>query len=357
MNDILRTLLLLLLLCTCGRAQTYEVNVHPGQELLTIIQILADRYPEPNESNYQQDFEAHFRPFSDHPAVKAMTAMSERIYSDFPELGWCISDFPNCELYLPEENLWYEQYGKDSVQKVLKLAVDFAAKSDFWSFYQQHIPAYKAWSVGVRNTIDSLGYVEKLDRFYRPAAGMKKPAFYISMDPLNSWGAHAIPGLAEINPKFAHYKAYSLGYWNRESTPTDSPSFSSSSFLSNLVWHEGSHLYLNDLLESNADRIATIAYLHNGDEPKMRRQNIDDWSYCFEENLVRGIVISLSKKHLSQRRYKEAAAKEWSSGFIYAEDIADWLSENYLADKTATLANKLPALIDFLGAKYDKVPK
>ena len=57
----------------------------------------------------------------------------------------------------------------------------------------------------------------------------------------------------------------------------------------------------------------------------MKRQSISSWAYCFEENLVRGVVIALSKQYRSNRKYREQAADELLSGFICAEDIAWWL--------------------------------
>ncbi|MEM9931947.1 MAG: DUF4932 domain-containing protein, partial [Bacteroidota bacterium] len=325
MRTTLFTLLLCVLACTCGRAQSYEVNVHPGQELLTVIQILADRYPTPNKSAYAKDMEAHFRQHENHPAVKAMAEMSEKIYTDFPELGWCFYDFPTFKLSIPETNLWYDLYGKDTVQQVVRLAKDFADTSDFWSFYEAHKADYQAWGSDVRHALDSLGYVEKLDAFFSRQVTGERPTFYIAMDPLNSWGAHAIPHLEEINPYYNGTKAYSLGYWNRESTEKDSPSFKGGNFLPNLVWHEGSHIYLKSVLDGQDELIESIAHLYNGDERSMQRQNISTWHYCFEENLVRGIVIALNGQHRTHRQRRVQAAKELINGFLYAEDIAAWL--------------------------------
>lgn len=358
MKTTLFTLLLCCFACTSVCAQNYEVNVHPGQELLTVIQLLADRYPDPNKSAYAKEVEAHFRPHEKHPAVLALTNMSERVYTDFPELGWCFSDFPNFKLDLPETNSWYELYGKDTVQQVIRLAQDFAKVSDFWSFYQAHQDDYQAWGIDVRHALDSLGYVAKLDDFFSRQVEGSRPTFYIAMDPLNSWGAHAIPHLEEINPHYNGMKAYSLGYWNRESTETDHPSFRSGNFLANLVWHEGSHIYLKAVLDGQEDLIASIKNLYNGNERTMKRQSIDTWHYCFEENLVRGIVIALTGEHRTPRQRREQAAKELVNGFLYADDIAAWLKAVYLRKgNQQTLRELLPALVEMLDDKYDGVPE
>lgn len=362
MKTVLNTLLFATLLCTCGRAQLaaqqYEITVHPGQEMMTIIQVLAERYANTNDSDYQADVMKKFKPHADHPAVKALQNMSDRVYSDFPELGWCLTDFPQPDLYLPDSSSWYDIYPRDSVQKVLRLAREFADDTDFWSFYQAHKTDYRRWGTAVEHALDSLGYIERLDQFYAKGTTPFRPKFYIALDPLNGWGAHALPELEKINPYYLGYKGYSLGYWNRESTVEDSPSFSGGDFLADLIWHEGSHVYLNQVLKSNQQAIDRIAYLFNGDERKMQNQNIDTWGYCFEENLVRGIVIALSKQHRSHRKYREQKADELLRGFLYAEDIADWLETNYLPQSnTKSLTAILPGLVNWLDQRYDKVPK
>ncbi|MEM8585042.1 MAG: DUF4932 domain-containing protein [Bacteroidota bacterium] len=336
-------------------AQTFEVGVHPGQELLTIIQILADQYPEPNESTYQKDMRAHFANMSDHPAVRYIAAFQNTLYTDFPEMGWCIETENDYALFLPDSNSWYELYGKDTVQQYLRLAVDFAKASDFKAFYNAHEPDYASWGIALSQKIDSLDLVSKLDQFHRIEA---EPHFYIAMDPLNSWGAHAIPHLEELNPNLSHVKAYSLGYWNRASTSSDDPSFTSTSFLTDLVWHEGSHIYLNQVLLENEEQIAQLEYLYDPESNRLRRQNINDWAYCFEENLVRGIVISLIGRYSTplSRRYQNA--EELSAGFIYAEFISHWIDEKYLGDTSFRPWNYwLPILLSDLKNEFPTRPE
>jgi hypothetical protein len=78
------------------------VTVHPGVELFTIIQILADKYPKPNPSAYSKEALEYFGKFKDHPAVKKVLLL-RKLYTDLVELGWCMSDFPNIKIYEPAD--------------------------------------------------------------------------------------------------------------------------------------------------------------------------------------------------------------------------------------------------------------
>src|ERR1700712_4456639 len=101
-------LVLLPLFALCQEKLT--VKVHPGIELFTIVQILADKYPQPNPSAYSNEALAYFAKYKDHPAVKKLMTF-DKTYTDLVELGWCMSDFPNIKIHEPTDLNWYKYYG------------------------------------------------------------------------------------------------------------------------------------------------------------------------------------------------------------------------------------------------------
>jgi hypothetical protein len=60
-----------------------KVNVHPGVELFTIIQILGDKYPQPNPSAYSKEMSDYFGKYKDHPAVKKVISFGRGLPSLF----------------------------------------------------------------------------------------------------------------------------------------------------------------------------------------------------------------------------------------------------------------------------------
>jgi hypothetical protein len=52
-----------------GQAQEVKINVHPGVELLTIVQKLSGKYPASAPSTYEREVLAYFSPYQKHPAV------------------------------------------------------------------------------------------------------------------------------------------------------------------------------------------------------------------------------------------------------------------------------------------------
>jgi hypothetical protein len=325
-----------------------DITVHPGIELFTIVQLLAGQYKMPNPSAYAKAVETHFSPYAKHPAVEQVKKMG-RVYADLAELGYCFDQFPAIRIYYPDSLHWYKKYGKDTVQTYMKLCKQFAQETKFWDFYQQNRADYTAWAEPVQKELAQQGWVAKLDSFYRFNGHTN---WTICLDPLNSWGAHAIMTKL-MNPRYADHIVYNVGFFNQASKDTDAPTFTLGSESVSMVWHEGSHSYTNDLQKRYAADIDKLAYLLNKDDEGMKRNNINTWAHCFDENLVRGIVIALFRQYRSPREAHKQTAREVVGDFLYAEDIADVLSDKYIGKQTyADFSQFFPEILTYLSRKY-----
>jgi len=325
------------------------VRVHPGIELFTVVQLLAGKYPMPNKSGYAKEVEAYFAPFAHHPAVQQARRLP-KVYTDLPELGYCLDNFPAVRLHYPAQTDWYKLNGKDTIQTYMRLCQQFFEDSHFWAFYQQHQADYAAWAKPVQARLANEGLVDKLDSFYRFPT--KAAQWAILLDPLNSWGAHAITA-QNLNPRYAEQVVYTVGFLDHESTDTSVPTFTLGAEAVMLVWHEGSHNYTRALQQKYRADIAKLAYLFNKADAGMKRNNIDDWAHCFDENLVRGIVTALFRQYQSPKEARKQAAREIVGDFQYAGAIADILSAKYIGQRTyANFAQFFPEILTYLAQQY-----
>lgn len=325
------------------------VTVHPGIELLTIVQLLAGKYPLPSKSVYAKATEAYFAPFANHPAVQLARRLP-KVYTDLPELGYCFDNFPQVRLHYPAQTNWYTLNGKDTIQAYLRLCQQFSQDSHFWAFYQQHQADYAAWAKPVQARLARENLVPKLDSLYRFRT--KAAHWTICLDPLNSWGAHAIMA-KKLNPRYADQVVYTVGYLNHESTEASSPTFSVGAEAVGLVWHEGSHIYTQALQQQYQADIAKLAYLFNQADAGMKYNNIADWAHCFDENLVRGVVIALFRQYQSPKEARKQAAQELVGDFQYAGDIADVLTAKYVGRRTdQNFEQFFPEILTYLAQKY-----
>jgi hypothetical protein len=108
-------------------------------------------------------------------------------------------------------------------------------------------------------------------------------------------------------------------------------------------------------LAKYAKEIDSLAYLFNRDDEGMKRNNISNWAYCFDENMVRSITACLYKKYRTQREFRRQEAREIASDFIYVDDIEPFIYDNYIStNRYANFADFFPEIIKYLKEKYPK---
>lgn len=353
MKQLLGALVLILstLSTSYGQATDLKITVHPGVELLTIVQKLAGKDQPSTPTSYEREVLAYFAPYKQHPAVRQLQQFAGTIYPDLTELGFCFTDAPDPQLtHLPDSSGWYQKYGKAAVTGYLRQCQEFARQSNFSGFYAAHAAAYQAWGQQIRAGIERDSLLEKLHHLYRTGT---PPRFYICLDPLNGWGAHAIPHPELFNPAYQGIKAYTIGCFAAMPDSAQQPLFKYGDYATNLIWHEGSHIYLEDLFTRSASQVQQLAYLYNGQDPGMKNQNITTWRYCLNENVVRGVVIALFKVYKPERAWRRQGAQEVLNDFIYANDISAIILADYVGKKKyPNFAAFFPVLLRKLQQRY-----
>ena len=315
------------------------VTVHPGVELLSIIQYLAG-HAGPRPSPYLTDVRQHFAPFRNHPAVLFLFNSDARFGYDLPELGWCFDNpLKPSGFIIPDSTYWLKSFSRPALTDYLTLCLDFARQSHFAAFYQQHQADYNRWSQAFTRQVDSLQVIQKLEAFYRHPTTSR---WYICLDPLNAYGAHAIM-TRTLAPAYSNYIVYQQGYWNRNTKPDIDPTFDVDMY--NLVWHEGSHIYINQLLNQYRTRIDSLSYLMR-ESVVLHRQNIDDWQHFVDESVVRAISVAMYRKYLSPELAKQQLEREQKSGFVYTDQLAHFILDDYLnTSQYSSFENYFPVLL------------
>ena len=307
---------------------TLTIRVHPGIELMVIVQWLGGRLNMPTDSTYKADAWRTFEKFRGHKAVK-MIHEFKNVYPDLTELGWSFDGFPNPKITNPRLGNWEKLFTNVELKEYLESCLDFCEKSGFWKFYQRHEKEYLSWATTIKGQLAKQGTIQKLEGFYGYQSKQPEVQYTICMDPLNNWGAHAIM-LKELFSGYENSVVYQLGYWETRGNFPDSPVHFDPSNVDSLFWHEGSHVYIEHLFKKNATKIASLSRLYNNENIALKRQNIANWEYCLNENTVRAVTAILIHDTKGVDAYDKECKQQFESGFIYVKEIADQIRTEFV---------------------------
>ncbi len=301
------------------------VTAHPGTELISVIRYLSG-HGQATPSTYLNDVRTYFEPYRQHPAVLKLWKM-DGVYFDLTEFGWTFNDALHPTAFaLPDSSVWYRFLPKAELTDVLTLCLDFSRKSNFPGFYEQHRAEYGRWGDAYAQKVDSLGVIEKLESFYRSP---KATQYYVALEALNGQGAHAVT-TRDLAPKFGNYVVYQQGYYDwRNADRKKAPSFDIDYYY--IVWHEGSHIYINQALKAQKDQIDALRALLLVRYPALKNKKPGhDWDNFVNEQVVRAVTCALTKQHRSSEIAKTQLADELQQGYMFTEPLARFIGTNYV---------------------------
>lgn len=322
------------------------IDVHEGIELLSIVQFLSGQLSNTTPSQYKTDVKNYFVKHRSHPAVVKMFSYDYRIYPDLVELGWLFYDFPNIKMRpLPSELSWYKLIPKNELENYLRLCLKFYKDTNFHRFYTAHRKDYDAWGKNLREEIASKKAVEHFEKTFDLEGKVK---WFICLDPLNDWGAHAIK-VEKFDSAASNYIVFQQGYFG-DKDAAGQPNFKVNVY--DFVWHEGTHIISDPILQKYKPQIDALSSLMKEDE-RLKRQNITDWQNYFNELIARATSIALHKKFATQSEYETLLKRESSRGFVQVEQISEIIYNNFVNEKkVSNYADVFPMIFDALKQKY-----
>ncbi|MEM6327900.1 MAG: DUF4932 domain-containing protein, partial [Bacteroidota bacterium] len=271
------------------------------------------------------------------------------LYPDFTETGLLL-DLDAGTVIVPDSLSWYRFIARDTVAAMLHGLLDFARDADFAGFRERHAADYAEWEAEAARSLREGDDLQRLDAFFRYGDERARPDVLVILEPLNGWGAHAITAAPLLEPVGgAGTVVYQIGSsWAQPRFPDTRLSFARDD--GSLAWHEASHVYLNTVLRVTRDEIDALAHLFDAENEALQRQNVTTWTYAFEENLVRAIVVVLTRQVSGDERVRRMVEREIANGFVHVGTMAALIEEEYVGtDRHATFDAFLPRVFEVLG--------
>jgi len=330
----------------------YEVKVHPGTELLHIVNYLAGvNQPLVKRSSYLDDVDEWFERYRDHPAVLHATKLP---YNDFSDLGWCFEG-DKMDLSVPDRYGYFEHLmTKTYLEDYLKLSHQFAEESRFWEFFQEQQPNYQKWEKQFTDALERDTPLQKLHDFY--SVSFDK-VIYFSISPMGT-SLKANLFMDEINPTFKDYAPIIIPYdFNFIDVKKNEPNFYYHKMaLTNSVWHEVSHLYWEDINGNYRDEIKKLSYQDDYTSNFNTFEDEELNTYFFVHELVAdGVAIFLKKEFIDQALAEDHLKINERIGAPLFRDFVDLIEKEYYVNREdKNFQDFIPQLIEMIEDKSNQ---
>ena len=312
------------------------IMVDPRVELLCAVQTLTDYPAIARNTLYSKELTGYFGKDTTSEAVRLTSELLNRFgfsYDAPLDLILRLSDAP----YLTQVRAFPQRTieragGEDNLEKYRLALKQFASDSRFEDFWKSKIPYYQQI---VAYTVDSLGEFdpsEVIAHYYNES----KKSYNVILSPALGCG-YGIR-VADRNNELDIYGCLytekennGIPYYDREG-------------LSNFLYHEFSHSYINpltDLYPSMVDATENLFKPING------KMSYDRWITCLNEHIVRAVHIRILQTTGHEKEALDLLRREHTRSFFYIDPVIDQLKrfEQERDSKNITFTQFYPQLL------------
>jgi len=326
-----------------------SVQVYPGNELISVVELLADSaFGDGIKSTYRRDLLRYFSKYKDERAVKLAHQLPYR-NCDFPmRQSWAFYNFPDIKLQ-PLDNLaGYEgDFKLTQINDYFAACLQFYHKAKFRKFYDHYRPEYQRWIASFNRNLYEQGMLAAIDSFYRTKP---KNEVIFTLGGLNC-GTYATSDPVFKN-KSIIMVAYGSVLQTRDSIGKH-PDFYAPVWATQLIWHECGHVFLGPLFEENKSKVESLRYIMDRDTALRKAGSRMGWPMYLNENITQSVTSLLRIRNGKNDR--EAEMKRIADGHFYLlmPAIMDILEKEYYHNNAyKDFAAFFPVLLDELRKKY-----
>ena len=330
-----------------GEYNKISVGVLPQVELISIVQTIS-KYPQvfgflmaKDSSSYKNDVINHFGSYNIHPAVLMFDRLSlqpRMLNFNAPSFIMLYTDeYLNLRSDIISDDFVINRAGGiDSLRLFLSLLRDFANKSSFNEFYQEHKPYYNALIENTLTNLGSVNYILELESFY----GQSQKSYNIILVSLYNYVGFG-NSLLCLDGKREIYNI--IGPF---SIVGKVPFFGDKEYLKYMIRHEFSHPFVNPLTEKNWNYIKD--YSPNYDLiPEVARTKVcGEWQECINEFIIRAITTQIAYNEADDTGLKYYG-REKSTGVSYLDVLLDRI-KTYQSERNIypTFESFYPVILD-----------
>lgn len=322
-----------------------DVRVDRRVELLSLVFRLSgnDEYNQANSrSPYSNEVESHFGQFRGHPVVQRAVRLHELGVGFDAPMSLAIHLTDQVPFRLRRAHTLDARWPTDQPDAFVDELNDFAAKSNFVTFFDQHRDLYRATAKSFQASVGGPIYLDWFDSFFgrRPAT---KYRVVISL----------LNGGACYGPKIAledgTEEAYSI-LGAIEFDAVGVPVFREAT--AEFFVHEFVHSYTNDLVDQHAAALRRAGEsLYVPFQDFLRPQGYGSGLTLLKESLVRASVVECQRVLRGQQQADRVLEAEMNRGFLWLKELTRLLSTySEQRSRYADFAAFMPEVVAFFEA-------
>lgn len=329
--------------CVAELENNCTIIVEPNLVLLDIIQYLSEDKInvccDKDASDYHKIVDNYFSKYKQDEAVKRYKEVMKRSTPGDPTIF--ISYYVDDNLFLRKDieipiNIINEIGGEQNIDEFLKSMKEFKKKTKFDKFYESQMKFYQKDISSFKNNIEKYGVITKLNNYY----GYSPKSFTIKIQPFLGycWGGILIPNSEELKAT-ALVRQYGV----------------SDGVASELLFHEFSHYFTDDLIYKNYNEIVKCKNLKPSSVDGTVNELYLTFRLYISDLITRAVTGRLIKSAYGDELYNAYINYHEKRGFVYVGEICKGLEEyENNRDKYPTFKEFYPRMLEILKEVSEK---
>jgi hypothetical protein len=326
-----------------GKQKGFSVSVDARMELLGVVQHFtswAKGGHIKSQTTYKDDIDRYFEEFEDHPVIECIENLTDAGFTHDAPVRFMLYHGNPPELV---QKTPYSVYlikragGKEKLNKLAELLRDFASKTNFMQFYNNHEALYDSQITEVKSLLKGKEYVQAIEDFF----GESKHNYFLILPPLFAGGYGPIIQTEKGDDIYGVVGPCALK-GNRVT-------FACLDYLESIMLHEWSHSFVNPLVDKHYDSFKKSSHLFQPIKGMMRKQAYPNWRVTLYEHIVRACETNIRATLYEDFNKVKFLKYQEGKGFWYIKYIDSLLVvyQNQ-RDKYPTLDKFIPVISERL---------
>lgn len=294
-----------------------KVTVDPRIELMTVVQYMVGYWPMSRlDTAYATEVQEKFGPYWEHPVLRQYMMMwfTFGFANDAPhDVMLHLSEPPELQVRTPfPKELIERAGGEKALNDFLDMLRDYAKKTKFMDFFEDHKEFYNFQIEDVSKQIEKEDYVGLLEGYY----GDSSNSYALILAALLHDGGYGVSVGGTMYAIIGPSRSI-----DRE------PVFSDPSYLSNITFHEFGNSFISPLSSKIREDIKRCQKLIQPIQREMEQMAYPTWEICMNEHLIRAISLRILAPKNGEEETKKKIKEQYNNYFVYIDYVLNLLDE------------------------------